>query len=139
MKSKLAEVLASSNFRVAIITLFTLALGFNGIETKDAQSYLDIFSKNGTELLIALFTNFSGIALKIGSKIANKTFDFSFWKSTNFLTQAASIIVLIVTALLGQVAAGFISVVLIQLINIIAHSAAPPKYPEITEASDIKI
>jgi hypothetical protein len=133
---KFKEVISSSNFKTSIITLFSLALSYNGIETENAQVYLDIFSKSGTELLIGVFTLGFSIATKLIAKITSRTFSWDFLRSSNFLVQATSIIILIAGAFLGQSVVSILATVLIQVVNIITHSAAPVK-AEVSEVLEL--
>jgi hypothetical protein len=136
--SKFTQVIQSSNFKTAVITLFSLALSFNGIETENAQVYLDIFSKNGSDLLVSIFVSLFSIGTKLVAKITSKTFSWDFLRSSNFLTQAASVIILLAGAFLSQPIIGILTTVLLQVINIITHAAAPVKAEVLEVVSDIK-
>lgn len=121
--NKLGNVLNSRNFFVSLVSIVVLVFQFNGVDLEQSpESIVDMF--NGTTFanaLVLALVNFINPLLKIGSKIVNKTFDWGFKSSTNFITQVLTLVTIVVAAFFDEVAAGIIAALVLNLWNLVAH------------------
>jgi len=121
--NKLSNVLQSRNFFVTLVSIILLVLQYNAIEVDyTAEGIVDMFS--GTTLanaLVLALVNFINPIMKIISKLANKTFDWGFKNSTNFITQVLTLITVVVAVFFDEIAAGMIAALILNVWNLVSH------------------
>jgi hypothetical protein len=125
---KLLETLGSSNMKTALYTTVILAinmaLGTNiGVTGEELNS---IFNSQTAISTILIFLLNSGIKIYSAYKVKG-SLDFSFLKSTNFVSAVLSILMLIVGSLFNESTSSFILVILTQTINSFLHLNSPVK------------
>lgn len=121
--NKLSNVLQSRNFFVTLVSIVLMVLQYNAIEVDyTAEGIVDMFT--GTTLanaLVLALVNFINPIMKIVSKLANKTFDWGFKNSTNFITQVLTLITVVVAVFFDEIAAGMIAALILNVWNLVSH------------------
>ena len=130
--NKLLEVINSVNFKITLISVFTLFVNGQGITIDSPEDLYAMFAnKSFQELLIPIFTFSVNILGKLALKIKDKTLDLSVFKSTNFLTQAASVVALLLGVFLNFIPTAIIVTILLNIINTVFHISSPVKAEEV--------
>lgn len=120
MSKKVANTLDSRNFFVSLISLLLLSLG---VDASEAEGIFDALSGgvDTSQLIILLGVNFLNPAFKISKKLAEGTFDWGFWKSKNFQTQIATVIIAAISLLGFDFPEGAATAITINVLNPLFH------------------
>lgn len=124
---KLKEILCSNNFRMSIVSIFSMFLTANGLENANPENLNEMFGQNGGTLYISVGTLLLNVVFKLLPKFIDKTIDFTFLKSTNFITAIVSVITLFITSYFGMLDIGLVSTIALNVINVLYHMAMPSK------------
>lgn len=129
MKQKLIDVLGSSNALLNVLSIFILALASNDIYLEQTpEELINMFSgKSSGQLLTLVLINFFGPATKLVKKLMSKEWNWDFLKSANFQTQILSFLTVIASSLAGEVFAGILVALVLQVWNLIVHLLKPVK------------
>lgn len=129
MKQKLIDVLGSSNALLNVLSIFILALASNDIYLEQTpEELINMFSgKSSGQLLTLVLINFFGPATKLVKKLMAKEWNWDFLKSANFQTQILSLLTVIASSLAGEVFAGILVALVLQVWNLIVHLLKPVK------------
>jgi len=123
------SIFQSKNFWTSIITIIVGFLTANNLNlglTPD-QLVNGISGHNTVEILMFLVP---ALIVPIQKIAAQKTWDFSFFKSTNFWAQATTVLSVVLGFYFGEVTAGLIVAVVVQVVNLITHlSNSKPNIP----------
>ena len=123
MKKKLSEVLSSTNAFVTYTSILLLMASFNGVDFGfTADEIVAMFQdKNVTQIFSVILLNFLNPISKLVKKINDGEWSWDFWKSQNFITQAMTVVTLIISAYLGEELAGVVTSLAIQIYNFVNH------------------
>ncbi len=123
MLNKLTSTLDSRNFFVTLLSIVLAALQFNSIDTGyTAEGIFDLFKDaNLSSALVLVVVNFLNPLIKLVNKVINKSFDLGFVKSQNFGTQVLSLVTIVFAAFFDEVTVGIISVLVLNVWNLISH------------------
>lgn len=129
MKQKLIDVLGSSNALLNVLSIFILALASNDIYLEQTpEELINMFSgKSSGQLLTLVLINFFSPATKLVKKLMSKEWSWDFLKSANFQTQILSFLTVIASSLAGEVFAGILVALVLQVWNLIVHLLKPVK------------
>lgn len=127
---KLSEILDSRNALVTIASIVLLLFSANNIAINaSADELVDLlYGRNLGEIASVLVLNFLNPIFKLGKKFVDKSFNWSFLTSSNFLAQLSTLLTLIVAALWGEGLAGVIVATVIQIYNLAIHVFQKPKH-----------
>jgi len=123
MNNKISSTLDSRNFFVTIISMVLIALQFNAIETGyTADGIYDLFKDSTlTSALVYVVVNFLNPIIKLVNKFITKSFDWTFVKSQNFITQILSAVTILLSLFLDDVATGLVSTLILNAWNLVSH------------------
>lgn len=117
------NVLNSSNFWVTVISIIFGLLYSNGIVLNITPEELvtKLLGSNTLELILFIGMNLINPVVKIVNKIKNKEWTWKWVYSDNFRTQVGSVIAIVVSGYFGDVVAGLVIAVIMNIWNLIAH------------------
>ncbi len=117
------NVLNSSNFWVTVISIIFGLLYSNGIVLNITPEELvtKLLGSNTLELILFIGMNLINPVVKIVNKIKNKEWTWKWVYSDNFRTQVGSVIAIVVSSYFGDVVAGLVIAVIMNIWNLIAH------------------
>lgn len=117
------NVLNSSNFWVTVISIIFGLLYSNGIVLNITPEELvtKLLGSNTLELILFIGMNLINPVVKIVNKIKNKEWTWKWVYSDNFKTQVGSVIAIVVSGYFGDVVAGLVIAVIMNIWNLIAH------------------
>lgn len=117
------NVLNSSNFWVTVISIIFGLLYSNGIVLNITPEELvtKLLGSNTLELILFIGMNLINPVVKIVNKIKNKEWTWKWVYSDNFRTQVGSVIAIVVSGYFGDVVAGLVIAVVMNIWNLIAH------------------
>lgn len=117
------NVLNSSNFWVTVISIIFGLLYSNGIVLNITPEELvtKLLGSNTLELVLFIGMNLINPVVKIVNKIKNKEWTWKWVYSDNFRTQVGSVIAIVVSGYFGDVVAGLVIAVIMNIWNLIAH------------------
>lgn len=129
MNDKFIQVLSSSNFKISIISLILLALGYNNIDTKlTAQEWYSMFDgKNMTELLSTVAVLLFNTISKIYVSIKTNGFSFGFLKNSNFISTIIVTLSIVISAITSEYVAGILISIATLVFNIFFQINQPVK------------
>lgn len=123
---KLREVLGSRNFLASLLTVFLLVLRGLGVEDLPIDTGEELY--DGVAEIITLVSAWIITPVLTAIKrISEKSFDASFFTNSNFITAVLSVVGGIATVYIGEELWGTISIVLINILNVLFQVRKPSK------------
>lgn len=129
---KLKEVLGSRNFLASLITMALLMLKGFGVEDLPIESGEEMYD-NMAELIMLLSAWIITPIITAIKKISEKSFDASYFTNSNFITAVLTVVGGVATVYMGEQLWGTISLVVINLLNVIFQVTKPAKASTILE------